>query len=1321
MTGFVGVGLADVDLGQSTAQEDVASSTTGPIETFEVVDESYTGYYGYAQFSIDWTVDAESGDTVQVTVTNLDTDSVVAEYSGASGSESPVEYYTDGDQYEIELTVTGDGPTQCQRYVGPADGTDNLEFEDCSEGGQPAIEQTGVTLTEQAVTVGEVVTVAADYANTGTAEGTTTAELLVDGTVVDSQQLTLAPEENTTVSFDRTFDAEGEYTVAVDGTTAGTVTVAPPADGPAIDTLSVTDDSEEAGFIRNAETNLTVEWAVQGSSITDTTVTVENLRTGDSAEFSGQSGVDQYIKEFRFDNPMAVTVEATTADGTTLCEQALGYSDGTADFTNRDCVENGQPNVQLADLRASDTEITVGDAVEVTAEYTNTGDAYDNATVEFTGDGLDEPVTKEVAVLPNRTRTASIERTYESAGTQNITVDGQTVSIDVTRPDEADISVVNASLPDGQSGYMVGEQIEVQATVENIGSAAGTKELVLTEEDSDQPLDNATVTVDAGAKRAVTLATTYDEPQVNWTSLRVNGVLAGSFNVLGSEVSITEAYDLLPSEPETVEMTVAYDLGAAGDFEAILSELDSSSVTITDTTGLSVDGETVTADAATEQASVTIQKQIDLNKDSRGITADWAFFDDLNHDERSHVLAVRNRTATTDVTVGGGYVYLGPHERVSETTTKQTITLVVADHADIEEPPQQLLEALTTMSEDFEVGTTMNVTGFGVPGDVNGPGGLAGSNRFWFKSDPSTMIHEYVHTRQSASVKNWEKEAIAEFYEGKATFRYGGKSYDDARAHNPGNPVDLVNGEWSGIGGPDYTHGSDVINAIDSRVIEATDGQRSFEDVFARLNDGENLTAAYEAVTGESLDNFYATYVEGENRPAYDNNPEKYDFTQTETVSGTLPQVAVDSGVVFTSSVWEPFVQFNASNLHPETGLIDSDPIFGVHSYTYPNATTWSTDVVTGVQNSIFDRKTGWNNYSVGFLQEASGGESFPRDGIPDLHALGTAEAPGQLPTDAEPVTIDVVDENGQPVANRTLAVTVKPALDTDNQRFEVEDQTTTDGEFVPGSQPGLELSGSYQIRYRNTTDSSYRFYNFDTSANGSESVRIVDGGVEQPMESSVGQSTIRLFGTIVPNASVAPGDEVTVEALYTDADESGSIPVYVDGQQVDTIDVQGPVSSGTTAAVTLTLDNPGERSIRVGDGPAQTVTVEGDVGDAPSIETFEVTDESTTGTYGYAEFGIDWAVADAQSATVTVTNLDTGSIMAEFSATSGSESPYEYYADGDEYEIELTATAADGSQVCERFVGPADGSTATLQRQACSSSTAGLALTGPATLRGPA
>ncbi|KXB05375.1 hypothetical protein AKJ50_01100 [candidate division MSBL1 archaeon SCGC-AAA382A13] len=80
------------------------------------------------------------------------------------------------------------------------------------------------------VMIGDMATVSATVTNTGGKEGTKTLDLVVNGEVTKSRQVTVAPRETKTVTFKIIKDQEGTYTLNVGGAT-GLLQVEPAPDG----------------------------------------------------------------------------------------------------------------------------------------------------------------------------------------------------------------------------------------------------------------------------------------------------------------------------------------------------------------------------------------------------------------------------------------------------------------------------------------------------------------------------------------------------------------------------------------------------------------------------------------------------------------------------------------------------------------------------------------------------------------------------------------------------------------------------------------------------------------------------------------------------------------------------------------------------------------------------------------------------------------------------------------------------------------------------------------------------------------------------------
>ncbi|AGN01566.1 hypothetical protein L593_08105 [Salinarchaeum sp. Harcht-Bsk1] len=132
------------------------------------------------------------------------------------------------------------------------------------------------------IAVGESATATATVVNGGDSTASGTVELVIDGTVVDQQTVTVAGDGSETVSFDRTFQQTGEFAVAVDGLDAGTVTVSAGA--------------EASGFsVANASLSPSV---IQPGDATTITANVTN-HDGAAAFFRAELSVGGVVVEQR--------------------------------------------------------------------------------------------------------------------------------------------------------------------------------------------------------------------------------------------------------------------------------------------------------------------------------------------------------------------------------------------------------------------------------------------------------------------------------------------------------------------------------------------------------------------------------------------------------------------------------------------------------------------------------------------------------------------------------------------------------------------------------------------------------------------------------------------------------------------------------------------------------------------------------------------------------------------------------------------------------------------------------------------------------------
>lgn len=187
-----------------------------------------------------------------------------------------------------------------------------------------------VSITQTDLTTGENLTVTATYENRGDATGIHTAELTVDGVVVDQQRIVVSPYNSRTVTFERTMDRAGTFEIGADDHPSHTVTVRTPA--------------KPAPNFAVPNATLEADTVTAGESAT-VSATVEN-RGNASGTMTGELAVGEYVVdtrrieleanesatvtfEWRFDDPgtYAVAVSGTDAGSVTVTEPR-SYSAG---------------------------------------------------------------------------------------------------------------------------------------------------------------------------------------------------------------------------------------------------------------------------------------------------------------------------------------------------------------------------------------------------------------------------------------------------------------------------------------------------------------------------------------------------------------------------------------------------------------------------------------------------------------------------------------------------------------------------------------------------------------------------------------------------------------------------------------------------------------------------------------------------------------------------------------------------------------------------------------------------------------------------------
>ncbi|WP_233516852.1 CARDB domain-containing protein [Haloferax sp. Atlit-6N] len=335
------VTFTPVESGTATATKDPSNGTayiSSSVDLYVITPEIELTDYNVSSTSVttDETV------TVNATIENTD-------YFGGNFT---VDLKRDGQTVESKTVFVNEGETVVEQFELSFDtpGTYDVTVNDATPtaievSGVPDIVYSNLTVPSQ-ISPGETTVVSADIRNNGTGAGEYNASLVIDGQTVEWMNGTLAPDESTTVTFERDL-GPGTYQIAIDGLPAQTVTVDKPAN---LDYSNLQVNATEIGL----------EDAVNVSA------TVTN--TGDVSDtFTATLSVDDEITQ----------TKAVTLDG--------GESK-TVSFTVTD-LALGEHTVRIGDLSPETVTVKAPDITPTLSVETNVtkGIVPVNATVENRG------------------------------------------------------------------------------------------------------------------------------------------------------------------------------------------------------------------------------------------------------------------------------------------------------------------------------------------------------------------------------------------------------------------------------------------------------------------------------------------------------------------------------------------------------------------------------------------------------------------------------------------------------------------------------------------------------------------------------------------------------------------------------------------------------------------------------------------------------------------------------------------------------------------------------------------------------------------------
>ncbi len=236
----------------------------------------------------------------------------------------------------------------------------------------------------------------------------------------------------------------------------------------------------------------------------------------------------------------------------------------------------------------------------------------------------------------------------------------------------------------------------------------------------------------------------------------------------------------------------------------------------------------------------------------------------------------------TRVTTGMRYALVGDQRSVTVAAAGGRVRIVRPLGTQLGPKEDALAEALSDAAQRLDVGDRDDDVLLFALGEPARRGGESFPihDEAWIHADSrlddpnSVWLHEYVHTRQAfvlADDMRWFREASAEYYAARLASEQGRTSEAAMRAHLGGDPKQAAltsPASWDDPHVP-YTKGARVLALVDRKIELSTDGERSLEDVFRRLNahDGpvsyEDFTDAVTAVAGHRMDGWLDRYVDG--------------------------------------------------------------------------------------------------------------------------------------------------------------------------------------------------------------------------------------------------------------------------------------------------------------------------------------------------------------------------------------------------------------------------------------------------------------------------
>lgn len=299
---------------------------------------------------------------------------------------------------------------------------------------------------ESEIVEGESANISGIVNNTG-GDGVADLRLLRNGSEIDQQNLNVSFESDRPYSFINSFSDPGYYSLSVNSTSAGNLTVLNDAELNLSDfTLNNSDRFFE---------NDTIEASVNASNLGDV-----------SGLFNISLDIDGSYDQSKEINLSAGSTQEVSFERVFRDRGNYSLLVGNL-FKTLEVLREG--SISITDGSVSNTTVVEGDQINYTAEFENLGDVQASDILEFQVDGSKEESRNVTAEKLSQNQTV-FTRVYDTPGNYTLSVNSSQ-GRDIQVLNDAELNITGLSL--SNSSIVEGENISANISAENIGDVSG--------------------------------------------------------------------------------------------------------------------------------------------------------------------------------------------------------------------------------------------------------------------------------------------------------------------------------------------------------------------------------------------------------------------------------------------------------------------------------------------------------------------------------------------------------------------------------------------------------------------------------------------------------------------------------------------------------------------------------------------------------------------------------------------------------------------------------------------------------------------------------